>query len=142
MPDGKVTIADSKFEYTNTPAEEEGWKWLDPITLRPVAVFDVVSLQPGAGLELVNLGRWIPYANIGIVPRVTLDATDVLGGSLQNSRLGIGAVYHFIPPLVNTNLALGVGVSTPFNDLGTWMLYVDLTFYLTDDLFPAAFKSF
>jgi hypothetical protein len=131
IPGGKVTIADSKFEYTNKSPKEESWSWFDPITLRPVALFDVVSLQPGLGLELFNLGKWFPLVNIGLVPKVSLDTTL----NMSNSRMGIGAVYHFLPPLVDTNLALGVGVTTPFNDIGRMMLSVDLIFYLTNDLF-------
>ena len=121
--------------------KEKQWRLLDPITLRPVAFIDT-ALTPGIGLEVVNLGRWVPWANVGIVPKVAFDLSDPLGGSLQNSRMGVGVVYHLVPPLVNTNFALGASISTPFNDLGTMVFTLDATFYLTQDLFPESLKKF
>lgn len=136
---GEVVLVDSKFEYTNELSREPGFDWLAPITLRPVVGFDVPYMTPSIGLEVVNLGRWVTYANVGIVPKLSFDVSGFPNGNfttLQNSRVGVGLVYQFIPPLVDTNVGLGMSISTPINDLGTPMLSLDLTFYLTEDLFP------
>jgi len=136
---GEVVLVESKFEYTNEPGPKPEFDWLAPITLRPVVGFDIPYMTPSIGLEVANLGRWIPGANVGIVPKLSFDVSGLPTGdytTLANSRLGILVVYQFIPPLVDTNLGLGLSVSTPMNDLGTLMLSVDLTFYLTQDLFP------
>lgn len=133
VKDGELVLIDSKFEYTNK--EEDDKSLLDVITLRPYASFDS-AITPGFGLEVINLGRYIDYANFGIGPKVAFDVSDPLGGSLQNSRVGISLMYHLAPPLVPTNFAVGASVSTPFNNLGQPVFTVDLILYLTDDLSP------
>ncbi len=130
-----IELVDSQFEYTNTlPVKEK--HFFDIITLRPIATFDS-HLTPGLGLEIVNFGRFLRWGNFGIAPEVSFDVSDPLGGSLQNSRMGIGVHYHLLPPLVTTNFALGVGLSTPFNhfaSLDHLVFTVDLSLFLTDDL--------
>jgi len=136
---GKVVLVDSKFEYTNEPDKPEGFNWLDPLTLRPMVGFDFPYMTPSIGLEIVNFGRWVPYLNIGLGPKLSFDVSGLPDGdfsSLENSRVGVAAIYHIAPPWLDTNFGLGVSLSTPMNDLDQLMLSVDLTFYLTQDLFP------
>lgn len=134
LEDSNVKLVESSFEYTNLALNEKKFKLTDPITLRPMAFMDS-SLMPGIGLELVNIGRALPYANIGIVPKFAFDSSDILGGSLQGSRVGVGLMYHIGPPFIKTNFAIGVSLMTPINNLGTPILTFDLGFYLTEDLF-------
>jgi len=130
---GDLELIDSKFEYTNK--EEDGRSLLDIVTLRPFASFDT-AVMPGFGLELINLGRFVDYANIGLYGKMAFDVSDPLGGSLQNSRMGLGLNYHIIPPLIPTNFAIGAAISTPFNNIGQVVFTVDLILYLTEDLNP------
>lgn len=133
IKDGELVLVDSTFEYTNNVKKERGL--LDIFTLRPIATFDT-SIKPGIGLEVVNLGKLIDYANVGLYGKLAVDATDPLGGSLQNSVVGGGVLYHIASPTIPTNFAVGVSVQTPFNNLGQWVLTADVILYLTDDLNP------
>lgn len=133
VKDGDLVLVDSKFEYTNK--EQNDKSLLDIVTLRPFASFDT-AVTPGFGLELVNLGRYIDYANIGLYGKLAFDLSDPLGGSLQSSRMGVGVSYHIVPPLLPTNFAIGASLSTPFNDIGQIVFTVDIILYLTDDLSP------
>lgn len=128
-----INLVSSKFEYTNKIGDDKSL--LDIVTLRPIATFDT-AVTPGLGLEVINLGRYFDYLNLGFYGKLAFDVSDPLGGSLQNSRVGVGVAYHLIPPLVNTNFAVGASVSTPFNNLGQPVLTIDLILYLTDDLNP------
>lgn len=131
----KVSLIESKFDYVNEKLEEKEKKLVDVFTFRPLATFDI-ALQPGIGFEVANLGRYIDYANVGVYGKVSADVSDPLKGSLQNSRLGIGLNYHFIPPFVKTNFAVGAAVNLPFNKLDSPVLTVDAILYLTEDLNP------
>lgn len=135
IQDTKVSLVESKFDYVNEKLEEKEKKLSDIFTFRPLATFDM-ALQPGIGFEVANLGRYIDYANIGVYGKVSADVTDPLKGSLQNSRLGIGLDYHFIPPFLKTNFAVGAAVNLPFNKLDSPVLTVDAILYLTEDLNP------
>lgn len=128
-----ISLVSSKFEYTNKIQNDK--HLFDMVTLRPIATFDT-SIMPGVGLEIINLGKYFDYLNFGLYGKAAFDMSDPLGGSLQNSRLGLGVNYHLIPPVINTNFAVGASISTPFNDLGKWVLTLDLTLYLTEDLKP------
>lgn len=133
IKNSNISLVSSKFEYTNKVKDEK--HLLDIVTLRPIASFDT-AVTPGLGLEVINLGRYFDYLNVGFYGKLAFDVSDPLGGSLQNSRIGVGINYHLIPPLLDTNFAIGTSVSTPFNDLGAYVLTVDLILYLTDDLNP------
>lgn len=133
VKDGDLLLVDSSFEYTNK--EENDKHILDIVTLRPFVSFDT-AVTPGFGLELINLGRYIDYANFGLYGKLAFDVSDPLGGSLQRSRFGVGLAYHIVPPLVSTNFAIGASVSTPFNDIGQVVFTVDIILYLTEDLNP------
>jgi hypothetical protein len=136
---GHATLVESDFEYVLLDDKPKSFDWLAPITLRPVVGMNFPYFTPFLGIELVNLGRWVPYGNIGIVPSVAIDVSGLPTGNwqtLQNSRIGIGAVYQLVPPLVNTNIGIGATLSTPMNNLSSPMLSIDLVVYLSDDLFP------
>jgi hypothetical protein len=130
-----VSVVESKFDYINEKLEEKQKKLIDVFTFRPLAMFDI-ALQPGIGFEVANLGRYVDYANIGLYGKVSADVSDPLNGSLQNSRIGIGLNYHFVPPVVKTNFAIGAAVNLPFNKLDSPVLTVDAILYLTEDLNP------
>jgi len=136
---GEVTLVDSEFEYSIEPEKKEPFNLLGPITLRPVVGFDLPYMTPSIGLEVLNIGRWIPYVNLGLVPKFSFDISSISNGSfesLRKSRIGLGLVYQFIPPMVDTNIGLGISLGAPLDDISSLMLSVDLIFYLTQDLFP------
>jgi hypothetical protein len=135
IKDTKVSLLDSQFNYVNDKIEEKQKSLLDVFTFRPLATFDI-ALQPGIGFEIANLGRYVDYANVGVYGKVSADVSDPQNGSLQNSRLGIGLNYHFVPPFVKTNFAVGAAVNLPFNKLDSPVLTVDAILYLTEDLNP------
>jgi len=129
-----VALLDSQFDYTNNLAVREKGL-LDVVTLRPFGSFNT-SVQPGLGLEIVNLGRWIDYANIGLNVQITGDFSDPLGGSLQRSQIRAGIHYHLLPPILNTNFAVGASVGVPFNNLSQPVFSVEIILFLTEDLSP------
>jgi hypothetical protein len=136
---GTTKLVESNFEYAMLDDQPKAFDWLAPITLRPVVGMNFPYFTPFVGMELVNLGRWVPYGNVGIVPSVSVDVSGLPTGdwkSLANSRVGVGVVYQFVPPLVSTNLGLGATLSVPMNRLNSPMLSIDLVVYLSDDLFP------
>jgi hypothetical protein len=135
IKDTKVSLLDSQFNYVNDKIEEKQKSLIDVFTFRPLATFDI-ALQPGIGFEVANLGRYIDYANVGLYGKVSADVSDPLNGSLQDSRIGVGLSYHFIPPVVKTNFAIGAAVNLPFNKLDSPVLTVDAILYLTEDLNP------
>jgi hypothetical protein len=128
-----ITLVSSEFEYTNKIGNDKSL--LDIVSVRPIASFDT-AIMPGLGLEVINLGNYLDYINLGLYGKLAFDVSDPLGGSLQNSRLGLGVSYHLIPPFLDTNFAIGASVSTPFYDLGQPILTIDLILYLTDDFHP------
>lgn len=134
VPNSKVELIDSQFEYTNNlPVRKKSL--FDVITLRPIATFDT-AITPGLGMEFVNLGRLIDYANVGLNAKLSADLTDPLGGSLQRSRMSVGVHYQFIPPLIDTNFAVGASIGVPFNDLTQPVFTIDVILFLTQDLNP------
>lgn len=134
VPNSKIELIDSQFEYTNNlPVKKK--RLLDIVTLRPIATFDT-AITPGLGMEFLNLGRLIDYANVGLNAKLSADLTDPLGGSLQRSRMSVGVHYQFIPPLLDTNFAVGASVGVPFNDLTQPMFTLDVILFLTQDLSP------
>jgi len=139
VPNSKVELVDSQFEYTNNlPLKKKNL--LDVITLRPVATFDT-AMTPGLGMEFANLGRLIDYANVGVNTKISADLTDPLGGSLQKSRMSVGLHYQFVPPLIDTNFAIGASIGVPFNDLRQPVFTIDAILFLTQDLSPFASEN-
>lgn len=135
-----MELVSSEFEYSNQSEREKSL--LDMITLKPLATLDVIALPtgkpllPGVGLELINVGHLIDYANLGLYGKIALDVSDPLKGSLESSRVGVGVNYWVAPPILNTNFSLGVSASIPLNNFGELMITMDLIVYLTGDLDP------
>jgi hypothetical protein len=134
VENSKFEIASNDFKYTNDN-EKRQKIWSDIFTLRPIGTFDI-ALMPGIGLEILNLGKLVDYSNIGLYTKLSADLSDPLGGSLQNSRMGIGINYHIVPPMLKTNFAIGASLNLPFNQLNNPILTVDAILYLTEDLNP------
>lgn len=131
IPNSNVELVDSSFEYIDVGKKEEK-KFSDILTLRTIATFDT-NLQPGLGIEIINIGKLIDYLNLGLNAELSADLTDPLKGSLSNSRIGVGVNYQFIPPILDTNIGVGIGISTPLNDFtGRWIITGDAIFYLTN----------
>jgi hypothetical protein len=134
VPDSNVEIISNDFIYVDDKQPREK-KVLDVFTLRPIATFDI-ALMPGLGFEILNTGKLVDFANIGLYTKLAADITNPFNGSLQNSRLGIGVNYHVIPPLLKTNFAIGAAINLPFNKLDSPVLTIDAILYLTEDLNP------
>ena len=92
--------------------------------------------MPGIGLEVLNAGKLADYYNFGLYGKLSADLADPLGGSLQNSRMGIGINYHIAPPWLKSNFAIGASLNLPFNQLNNPILTIDAILYLTEDLNP------
>jgi hypothetical protein len=124
-----IEVIDNKFEYIKLqPNEKSMWDIWHP---RLLVSFDS-QLYPGIGVELINLGRYIDYANIGLNTKIAINPTNGLSG-LKSSTVGVGLAYQLAPPLLDTNLGLGVGLATPMdNFLGRYIVTVDAIFYLTN----------
>lgn len=136
VSDSNVEIVSNDFIYVDDKQPREK-KILDVFTLRPITTFDI-ALMPGFGLEILNTGKLVDFANIGLYAKLAADITNPFNGSLQNSRLGIGINYHVIPPLLKTNFAIGAAINLPFNKLDSPVLTIDAILYLTEDLNPFA----
>lgn len=132
VKDSKFSLIDAKFEYVdlNKSNYKSAWRM---ITLRTFGSYDT-AVMPGFGIELFNVGRYLDYLNLGMNLKVSADTTDPFAGSLQNSRIGIGLHYHLLPPLFDSNLAVGASVSIPFNDLKSPILTLDFIFFLTQPI--------
>ena len=127
---GKLSIVDSKFEFTPPPPPAKTLS--DLFTLRILAIYDS-QLDPGIGLEVINGKKLLNYANFGLNVSNAFNLTDPLHGSLQKSRIGIGIDYQLVPPLVDSNFGIGLTVSTPYNNLiNQWYLTIDGIFFLTN----------
>lgn len=124
-----IEVVDNKFEYIKLqPDQKSMWDIWHP---RLLVSFDS-QLYPGIGAELVNLGRYIDYANIGLNTKIAINTLNGLGG-LKSSTIGVGLAYQLVPPLLDTNLGLGIGLATPMdNFLGKYIITVDAIFYLTN----------
>lgn len=134
VPGGKMEIVDSTFDYSDLAAKEKSV--FDVFHPRVIASLGAhtqllppsAKLLPGVGLEIANLGRFIDHANVGINTKLSLDTDNILA-----SRIGAGIAYTVAPPAVDTNLGLGISVSTPSNNLlNEWGLSIDAIFYLTN----------
>jgi hypothetical protein len=139
VPGGEMTVVDSTFEYADLGSKERNlWDIIHPRLLASMDSQLKISsvsteIRPGIGVEVLNLGRYIDHANIGLNTKVTLNLDDPLGGSLLKSRVGAGIGYTFAPPILNTNFALGVSASTPSNNLlNEWHFTVDAIFFVTN----------
>jgi len=138
IPGGEIEILESTFTYANRAVENRKAGLFDIVTIRPYASFDT-ALTPGIGVELFNIGRYFPYANIGLGPYLAADVSNPLRGSLQRSRIGLHAQYQLFPPLLETNVAIGIGIGVPFNNLFGPVFTGSLIFYFTPDLNPFSF---
>jgi hypothetical protein len=136
MPDGTVRveegpplpIEDNIYQYSLPKPEK---KLFDVFRLRGYALFDT-SLNPGFGVELLNVGRYFDYVNIGLGPFASIEVSD-LPNSLQSSLLGLGLQYTLAPPAISTNIGIGLGIATPADDLfGRFQITGNVIFYLTN----------
>jgi hypothetical protein len=136
---GKMEIVDSKFEYADIGKKEK--QLLDILHPRLIASMSAqlgvptlsTNFRPGIGVEVLNLGRYIDHANLGLNAQLFPNLDDVGGGSLLKTGLGVGIDYTLLPPLFNTNLGLGLSVSTPSNNLlNEWHFGIDTVFYITN----------
>lgn len=124
-----IDIVDNKFEYIKLDKDIKSL--FDIWHPRLLVSFDS-QLFPGIGAELLDLGRYIDYANIGLNAKVAINTFSGLNG-IKSSTVGVGLAYHLIPPLLDTNLGLGIGLETPMdNFLGRYIVTVDAIFYLTN----------
>jgi hypothetical protein len=139
VTDSNIKLVSSDFVYVNEK-EETAKSFVDIFTFRPVATFDV-ALMPGVGVEVLNLGKLLQYVNVGVYTKLSADLSDPFNGSLQKSRIGVGLDYHFIPPILKTNFALGTAINFPFDKLDSPVLTIDAILYLTEDLNPFAEKK-
>ena len=135
-PDGSISveegaplpIEDNIYQYS-IPAPDK--KLADILRLRGYALFDT-SLNPGIGLELLNIGNYFDYVNIGLGPFISIEVSD-MPSSLQSSLLGLGVQYTLVPPLISTNIGIGLGISTPADNLfGRFQVTGNIIFYLTN----------
>jgi hypothetical protein len=139
IPGGNIEIVDSSFEYADLNAKDRSI--FDIIKPRLIASLDTelkiksphTEIRPGVGVEFLNLGRYIDHANVGINMKLTPNLDNIMGGSLLNTRIGLGVNYTFLPPILDTNFGLGFSISTPSNKLlNEWHATVDAIFYLTN----------
>ena len=124
----EISLVRSEFEYINK--FEDTRSWTDVFGVRILGIYGS-QLFPGLGVELANLGRWVDWVNFGVYGKVAFNPFDGISG-LQESTIGVGISYNFIPPFFDTNFALGLSLNTPFNDLGRFILSLDVIFYLNN----------
>jgi hypothetical protein len=125
----KVSIVSNNFEYVKQQEREK--HITDIFHPRLFASFGN-QLRPGLGVELLNLGRVFDYVNVGLNTKVDFALGSGVSG-LAGSTLGVGVTYNLLPPLLNTNLGVSVGVATPANTfLRNYVLTLDAVFYLTN----------
>lgn len=136
---GKLEIVDSKFEYSDLSKKE---KQLSDV-LHPRLIATVSGqigvpeldnkIRPGIGIEIVNLGRYIDHANLGLNIQAFPNIENIPAGSLLNTRVGAGIDYTLLPPLFNTNVGIGASISTPSNNLlNEWYFGLDAVVYITN----------
>lgn len=128
IPNTNPTIVDSRFEYTNKI--ELSKKWTDVFHPRVLALFDT-ALHPGIGIEVLNLGHYWDWVNLGLYAKVGLDVSNQFS-NIQKSTMGIGVAYHLMPPLFDSNVAIGASVNLPFDDLRKPVFTADFIFYLNN----------
>lgn len=124
-----IEIVDNKFEYIKP--DQNPKDLFDIWHPRVIVSFDT-QLYPGVGVELVNLGRYLDYANIGLNTKVAINTLDGLKG-IKSSTVGLGLAYNFVPPFLDTNIGLGLGFATPMDNFtGKYIITADAIFYLTN----------
>lgn len=135
-PDGSVSVeVGDRLDVENNIYQyslpEKKAHILDIIRPRAFALFDT-SLNPGLGIELINLGNYFQYVNLGAGPFISVEV-DSFPNKLPSSLLGIGVQYNFLPPLLSTNIGLGIGIATPADEfLGRYLVTGNIIFYLTN----------
>lgn len=134
VPDSNIEIINNQFIYVTEDAKKS--KTLaDLLTLRPLAIADS-GLGIGAGVELINVGKLIDYANIGFYGKLSTNLGTDLLSTVADAKMGIGINYHLIPPLFPANFAVGASINLPFSNLAAPIVTLDLMLYLTEDLNP------
>jgi len=139
VPGSKMELVDSTFEYADLNSNERSlWDVVHPRLIASIGAQASVlppkiEARPGVGVEVINLGRYIDYANLGLNLKVIPDFDNVLGGSILNTKIGAGLNYTIAPPIIDTNFGIGAGVATPSNNLlNEWYFTVDAIFYITN----------
>lgn len=123
-----LEIENNIYEYSVEKPEKNIFQIIRP---RLYFLFDT-NLDPGFGLELVNLGNYFDYINIGMGPFISIE-TDNFPNDISATRLGFGTQYLFVPPLLSTNIGIGFGVSTPLNNFTKEIIVSGyLLFYITN----------
>lgn len=123
-----LPIEDNIYQYSLPKPEK---KLFDIFKMRGYALFDT-SLNPGIGLEVLNMGRYFDYVNVGVGPFVAVNISSA-PESIQSSLLGLGLQYTLAPPAISTNIGLGLGISTPADNLfGRFQVTGNIIFYLTN----------
>ena len=122
VDDGKANIVDSQFQYSysSNTLNQRGLFKLLPIVVGSVA-FDGQT-QLGLGIEFMQ------WKGLGFNTN-----TSFIFDDMKNSRQNIGVSYS--PKILGQelNLALGLSIGTPFNDLfNNYTTKLDLVFYISD----------
>jgi len=121
-------LISSDFEYAKVENDEKRISSI--FKLRALALFDT-SLHPGIGIEAANIGRYFNWANVGVYGKIGFDVSSNFK-NLQNSTIGFGLLYTLLPPVINSNFAIGASLNLPFNDLRRPAFMLDAIFYLTN----------
>ena len=135
-PDGTVSVeVGERLEIENNIYQysrpEKNSSILDIFNPRAFVLFDT-SLNPGLGVELINLGNYLDYVNIGAGPFISIEVDD-FPNKLPSSLLGLGFQYNFLRPFLSTNIGIGIGIATPADEfLGRFLVTGNLIFYLTN----------
>lgn len=127
-PGQRLEIENNIYQYSRP---EKSSNILDVFNPRAFVLFDT-SLNPGLGVELINLGNYFDYVNIGVGPFVSIEV-DNFPSKLSGSLMGLGIQYNFLRPFLSTNIGIGIGIATPADEfLGRFLVTGNLIFYLTN----------
>lgn len=86
----------------------------------------------GVGVEIANLGHYLDYANVGVGLTLSTSGATV-EQAVKNTDIGAVVTYWGLPPIVSTNIAVGVGVTTPAEAPGSQVgVTGNILFYLNN----------